>query len=560
MGGGVYKPRARVSLLGLSKASQEKRPLRRSARLQGQQPRSSVSSIRPLRARTLTSERPGLTRNTQLEAKDEEPKATKTVQQPKPPRRSSSSSITPPEVKVEEQGRISQITPLRKRQINNNNNDDKHQLKPTQLTRKNLAKFNKMMKEEGTGSKDSISTPPESISESTFSKTLSTTMSGFAIQANRNGILRAVQSHSPANLEDIRKRYAQSRSTALPTESTYGDYVRTVENAVNEITITMEVARQLLKNCIECDYSGVFNQSFTGFPKDVGFNNGLSALRPDYVEGPLIENHHPFPVHEYVNGAALYKDNPCSVILPHIAGECKGRGKDMDQARLQSAYVGAALVYVRNQALSYLGKQDPPGHAEVTTFTTDGTNLNLFAHYATQSENGTLQYHQYLVKSTNLIESPQALKDGRRGLRNAQDYAKKQSYALRDELKEHWQKHRSVPRPAAKGAPLPVADGTFGERDTDEPGYVVVEQPCQPTPAELSSVSSSKSVLPVDDHVSCSSGQKRKATPSRRPSHDSAILRTKFQRYWKLDENSGKHYHSRSNGEVIWLEDSDNEN
>ncbi len=31
---------------------------------------------------------------------------------------------------------------------------------------------------------------------------------------------------------------------------------------------------------------------------------------------------------------------------------------------MQSAYDGAALVHSRNQALSYMGKSDPPGHAE----------------------------------------------------------------------------------------------------------------------------------------------------------------------------------------------------
>jgi hypothetical protein len=67
----------------------------------------------------------------------------------------------------------------------------------------------------------------------------------------------------------------------------------------------------------------------------------------------------------------------------------------MEEAKLQSAYDGAALVYARDQALSLVGKPDPVGHAEITTFTTDGTNINFFAHYATPSEDDTLKYHQY---------------------------------------------------------------------------------------------------------------------------------------------------------------------
>ncbi len=42
---------------------------------------------------------------------------------------------------------------------------------------------------------------------------------------------------------------------------------------------------------------------------------------------------------------------------------------------MQSAYDGAAMVYARTQAFAYMGKPEPPSHASITTFTTDGTNL-----------------------------------------------------------------------------------------------------------------------------------------------------------------------------------------
>ncbi len=219
----------------------------------------------------------------------------------------------------------------------------------------------------------------------------------------------------------------------------------------------------------------------------------------------------------------------------------------MEGARLQSAYDGAALVYARNQALSYAGKPDPPGHAEVATFTTDGTTLNMYAHYAALSEDdGTLEYHQYPIKSIILIDSHQAFKEGRRGLRNAQDYAREQSYAIRGQLKEHWKQHRGDLHPVAEGVPLPAANGTSGEtnedEDEDEASYEAVEVPCQPTPAASSqphrasgSVSSSRlhppandcvsslgSPPPANDYVPDSGGQKRKAPPthsSGSPSH-----------------------------------------
>ncbi len=156
----------------------------------------------------------------------------------------------------------------------------------------------------------------------------------------------------------------------------------------------------------------------------------------------------PFPVDDHVNGAVLMKDNPRSVTLPHLAGEWKGPGGDMREATLQSGYDGAALVRARNQALAYQGKSDPPEHASIVTFATDGTNLNLYAHYAAPSaeDEDTLEYHQYLVSSTDVKGTYQGHKDGRKRLRNARDYARQQSYAMKDELKEYWKQcSRYVP-------------------------------------------------------------------------------------------------------------------
>lgn len=79
------------------------------------------------------------------------------------------------------------------------------------------------------------------------------------------------------------------------------------------------------------------------------------------------------------------------------------------------------MVYARSQALSYMGEEDPSGYASVTTFTTDGTSLNLYAHYATpvEDDESRVEYHQYLISSTNLTSTYQGHKDGRRSLRNA---------------------------------------------------------------------------------------------------------------------------------------------
>ncbi|KAL7970113.1 hypothetical protein HDV63DRAFT_394400 [Trichoderma sp. SZMC 28014] len=336
--------------------------------------------------------------------------------------------------------------PSRKRQIDSDSDiDDRPQLKRARLTQKNLARFNKIGKDKKKESKKLWSSHRDSTSESQKTKTTSTTSSGFADQAYKNGILPPLHSKPPTNLEDIQKRHARSRETASPPETKYKQYVNNVGKAGNEATMVAKTSGYLLKDYDDNEgYNQSFNRAFTGFPENVGFNNGLSAPQPDFVEGLEKREYEPFPVDEHIGVAVLYEDDPYSLTIPHVAGEWKGRGKDMEEAGLQSSYDGAALVYARNQALSYMGRSDPPGHAEVTTFTTDGTTLNQYAHYAEESEDGTTKYHQYRIKSINLIDSHKEFKDGRRSLRNAQDYAKDQSSALRDDLREHWKQNRQL--------------------------------------------------------------------------------------------------------------------
>jgi hypothetical protein len=193
-----------------------------------------------------------------------------------------------------------------------------------------------------------------------------------------NGILPPLSSKTPTNHKIRRERGARSRGTASPTELEHRHYVGRIGNAGNEATMVVETSK-LLKEYNDGGYTRAFNRAFTGFLKDVGFNNGLSNSQPDFVEGPRMEEFDPFPVDEHVSGAVLYRGDRRSVTLPHVAGEWKGPDGNMKEAKLQSSCDRAALAYARRQALAYLGKPDPPGHAEITTFTTDGTNLHLFA-------------------------------------------------------------------------------------------------------------------------------------------------------------------------------------
>ena len=189
----------------------------------------------------------------------------------------------------------------------------------------------------------------------------------------------------------------------------------------------------------DLQYAKVYNQGFDPFPPDVGFNDGLSVPNADFVESLQCSAFCPFPVRAELGGAAVLIDDADSITLPHLAGEWKGPGKPLADATSQAAYNGAALVYGRNQALAYMGTADPPGHTAVSTFTMDGTTVNFFSHYSgpSEEEEGRTDYHQYPMASTNLCNSFNDFKRGWMQLRNLQDNAKDESYALRDRLVGH---------------------------------------------------------------------------------------------------------------------------
>ena len=210
------------------------------------------------------------------------------------------------------------------------------------------------------------------------------------------------------------------------------------------------------------------NEDTNDFPKNVGLNNGLSATQPDMVEGLDMTEFDPFPVRQELGGAALPAPGRDPLTLPHIAGEWKGPGKDMVLAQTQAAYDGACMVYSRNKALSFLNNPDPAGYAHVQTFTTDGTNLNTFAHYSSESQ-GQVKYHQCPTSTSLLISSYEDFKTGRRRLRNLQDNAKETSEKLRDKLKERWSaNHRSSVAPSVPAKTADVTDKDSNNLPTND--------------------------------------------------------------------------------------------
>ncbi|KAI0117887.1 hypothetical protein GGR51DRAFT_555170 [Nemania sp. FL0031] len=314
-------------------------------------------------------------------------------------------------------------------------------LKRAQLTRQNLAQFNNNMA--GVAGSKEPGTPSLSTETKTSLTKTSTSWPAFARMSRTNGILPPVESEPPANLEKLRERCVQSRRSPSPTRSEFESYQDAVSMATNEHTLLLELSSELLKKHRTRGFIRASDQLCTAFPKNVGFNNGLRTLKPDFMEGLVVDQFRPFPVDQYIEGAVMH-DNEYPVALPHLAGEWKATGRNLDDARIQTAYDGASLVYARNQALAYLKQEELSNSAEVITFVADGSSLTLYAHYASKGEDGTVKYHQYLIDQTYL-NSYTRFKDGRKQLRNAQEYAKEQCYLLRDQLKEQWAKNNASP-------------------------------------------------------------------------------------------------------------------
>ncbi|KAK7422297.1 hypothetical protein QQZ08_009604 [Neonectria magnoliae] len=196
--------------------------------------------------------------------------------------------------------------------------DSEHQLERAQLTQKTLSRLDNMTTEGIT--KASGSDEPDSTPDPSTTKTVSTTMSAFEVRALKNGILDPSVSEPPRNLKQICNRHAQRRASVSYSEPAYKQYLDQAPNAPNEDTMIYQVSPKLLKKP-PVGYQTVLNQSFAGLPEEVGFNDGLSAPQPDFVEGIRVKDYRPFPVDEFIHGAVLHKNDISSITLPHIARE-----------------------------------------------------------------------------------------------------------------------------------------------------------------------------------------------------------------------------------------------
>ena len=271
-------------------------------------------------------------------------------------------------------------------------------------------------------------------------KTVSSSDSRFPNLLSRNGILEQPNSKRPSNYKEICNQLDKARETASPTESEFEATAYKIQTAENEQTVLLE-SSALLKRYPR-GYRRVFDQPFNDFPRDAGFNDGLSPAQPDMLEGLDIATFSPIIVRQELHSAAVPSLGANAITLPHLAGEWKGPGKDLSVARHQAAYDGASMVHARNEACTYLRTPDPADQASVHTFTTDGAILNTYAHFST-NESGQIKHQPYPTSSSFLTSSYSDFRRSRRRLRNLQDCAWKNSHKLRDDLLKEWSRRQN---------------------------------------------------------------------------------------------------------------------
>lgn len=190
------------------------------------------------------------------------------------------------------------------------------------------------------------------------------------------------------------------------------------------------------------------DKQWVDFPRDVGFNNNLSAPKPDYIEG-FRRDTFPPTVQELGGATTLVKDTPRFPALPHLAMELKATGENMHLAECQAAYDGAAMVYACNKALNFLGEKDEHGNATVLSATTDGKKYDIFGHYTLIDEKTeTTRFYQRCLAQGSL-EDFDDFKTGFRRFRNMQDWARDKSFDIRERMtKDHESKQFGRSRPS----------------------------------------------------------------------------------------------------------------
>ena len=273
---------------------------------------------------------------------------------------------------------------------------------------------------------------------SSSTKTVPSSDPRFPELIQKNGILTKQESTKASNFDEIRNTLKRSRASPSPEPEDFQNFVVEVKDASNEESI-QDAFLPLMRKFDVREIKRYRNQQFTKYPPNIGFNDGLSAAKPDFVEGYPKTAFGPYPVEERLGGSAVLAPGASAIALPHIAGEFKRLGGDMLCGTCQAAYDAACLVYGRNNARISVSKIDKANSAYVGSFITDGDRLSISVHYSANNDSGEILYHQCPVFDQSIQMDHETFKLGIRHLRNLQDWAKSNACSIKNDLIFHYQ-------------------------------------------------------------------------------------------------------------------------
>ncbi len=313
-------------------------------------------------------------------------------------------------------------------------------------------------------SKQTTTASDGSSKASSRSKTVSTTDPQFARMAEENGILDRFDSVEPVNFDEVRTRLEQSRNSPEPDLQEFQDFCKRIQLSQNEPGVAQAIMPLLCRRTGE-GYTQVYDQKFTMFPSNVGFNDGLSPAKPDFVEAYVATTFKPYPLVRLLGGSAVPVPGGRPIALAHIAGEIKRLSGDMECAMCQAAYDAATLIYGRNQACLAMGKPDAAKVACVGTFVSNGDQVHISVHYATNHTSGQTVYHHCPIFSDNFLLNHANFTLTRKHLRNLQEWAMENATSLKTNLIAHYEASQARTRES----PVPLISGGVAAQKPVEP-------------------------------------------------------------------------------------------
>lgn len=171
----------------------------------------------------------------------------------------------------------------------------------------------------------------------------------------------------------------------FPPQSHYKIFAGRLDKATNE-TKTIDMYNiYVIQDSVDCHYeSGYIAQpvkTWTGSSKALPSTIGWPVGTKTQYARRLFEGQKFPPSIDEIKGTTLVKDDPDYITPPHMIVEYKAKNKSAYESKVQSTYNGAAMIFSRNEAFTYINKPEPPRQPAMLSATVVGPSWEVFGHY-----------------------------------------------------------------------------------------------------------------------------------------------------------------------------------